>query len=110
MNIDQLVKGAKTIGISGHIRPDGDCIGSCMGLYLYIKKNFPKIRVDVFLETIPPEFEFIKDIDAVRSDFETDVDSYDLFFSLDCSKDRLGDAEKYFDAAKKTVNIEILFD
>ena len=106
MKIDQLVKGAKTIGISGHIRPDGDCVGSCMGMYLYIKKNFPKIRVDVFLETIPPELRFIKDIEEVRSDFQTDVKSYDLFIILDCSKDRLGDAEKFFDAAKKTANID----
>ena len=106
MKIDQLVKGAKTIGISGHIRPDGDCVGSCMGMYLYIKKNFPKIRVDVFLETIPPELRFIKDIEDVRSDFQTDVKSYDLFIILDCSKDRLGDAEKFFDAAKKTANID----
>ena len=106
MKIDQLVKGAKTIGISGHIRPDGDCVGSCMGMYLYIKKNFPKIRVDVFLETIPPELRFIKDIEDVRSDFQTDVKSYDLFIILDCSKDRLGDAEKFFDAAGKTANID----
>ena len=106
MKIDQLTQGIKTIGISGHIRPDGDCIGSCMGLYLYLKKNYPEIRTDVFLETIPPEFEFIKDINEVRSDFVTDVESYDLFFVLDCSKDRTGDAEKFFDAAKKTVNID----
>ncbi len=106
MKIDQLVQSAKTIGISGHIRPDGDCIGSCMGLYLYIKKNYPKIRCDVFLETIPPEYRFIKDIEVVRSDFQTDIESYDIFFVLDCSKDRTGDAEKYFDAAAKTVNID----
>lgn len=106
MKIDQLVQSAKTIGISGHIRPDGDCIGSCMGLYLYIKKNYPKVRCDVFLETIPPEYRFIKDIEDVRSDFATDIDSYDIFFVLDCSKDRIGDAEKYFDAAAKTVNID----
>ncbi|WP_022768364.1 MULTISPECIES: DHH family phosphoesterase [unclassified Butyrivibrio] len=106
MKIDQLVQSAKTIGISGHIRPDGDCIGSCMGLYLYIKKNYPKIRCDVFLETIPPEYRFIKDIEDVRSDFQTDIESYDIFFVLDCSKDRTGDAEKYFDAAAKTVNID----
>ena len=106
MKIDQLVQSAKTIGISGHIRPDGDCIGSCMGLYLYIKKNFPSIRCDVFLETIPPEYRFIKDIEVVRSDFQTDIESYDIFFVLDCSKDRTGDAEKYFDAAAKTVNID----
>ena len=106
MKIDQLVQRAKTIGISGHIRPDGDCIGSCMGLYLYIKKNYPKIRCDVFLETIPPEYRFIKDIEDVRSDFQTDIESYDIFFVLDCSKDRTGDAEKYFDTAAKTVNID----
>ena len=106
MKIDQLVQSAKTIGISGHIRPDGDCIGSCMGLYLYIKKNYPKIRCDVFLETIPPEYRFIKDIEVVRSDFQTDIERYDIFFVLDCSKDRIGDAEKYFDAAAKTVNID----
>ena len=106
MKIDQLVQSAKTIGISGHIRPDGDCIGSCMGLYLYIKKNYPKIRCDVFLETIPPEYRFIKDIEDVRSDFQTDIESYDIFFVLDCSKDRTGDAEKYFDTAAKTVNID----
>ena len=106
MKIDQLIGNSKTIGISGHIRPDGDCIGSCMGLYLYIKKNYPKIRCDVFLETIPPEYRFIKDIEDVRSDFQTDIESYDIFFVLDCSKDRTGDAEKYFDAAAKTVNID----
>ena len=106
MKIDELIKSAKTIGISGHIRPDGDCIGSCMGLYLYLKKNYPGIRTDIFLETIPPEYRFLKDIEEVRSDFATDVDSYDLFFVLDCSKDRTGDAEKFFDAAAKTVNID----
>lgn len=77
-----------------------------MGVYLYLKKNFPKVRADVLLEKIPPEFLFIEDTDKVRSDFVTDIESYDLFIALDCSKDRLGDAEKFFDAAKKTVNID----
>ena len=27
-----------TIAIGGHVRPDGDCVGSCMGMYLYLKK------------------------------------------------------------------------
>ena len=33
MNLLEECKKAGRIGISGHIRPDGDCIGSCMGLY-----------------------------------------------------------------------------
>ena len=31
------IEKADTIAIAGHLRPDGDCIGSCMGLYSYIK-------------------------------------------------------------------------
>ena len=41
--IKELIGDAKTIGIAGHIRPDGDCIGSCMTLYNYIEKNFSRI-------------------------------------------------------------------
>ena len=29
----------KTVVIVGHIRPDGDCVGSCLGLYHYLKEN-----------------------------------------------------------------------
>ena len=50
MNLLEECKGAGRIGISGHIRPDGDCIGSCMGLYLYLKKELPQAEVQVFLE------------------------------------------------------------
>lgn len=106
MKIDELMQGVKTVGISGHIRPDGDCVGSCMGMYLYLSKNYPDARVDVFLESIPPELEFIKDSDKANKDYTTDIDSYDLFIALDCGKDRLGNAEGFFDAAKNTVNID----
>lgn len=106
MKIDELMQGVKTVGISGHIRPDGDCVGSCMGMYLYLSKNYPDARVDVFLESIPPELEFIKDSDKANKEYTTDIDSYDLFIALDCGKDRLGNAEGFFDAAKNTVNID----
>ncbi len=106
MRIDELVKGVKTVAISGHIRPDGDCIGSNMALYLYLKKNYPELKVDVFLENIPDSYKVIAAIDEVNTEYTTDVDSYDVFFALDCGKERLGNAEKLFDEAKKTVNID----
>ena len=37
--IEEILDGVKTMGIGGHVRPDGDCVGSCMALYLYIKKS-----------------------------------------------------------------------
>ncbi|MBE5860506.1 MAG: bifunctional oligoribonuclease/PAP phosphatase NrnA [Butyrivibrio sp.] len=106
MKIDELLAGVSTVGISGHIRPDGDCIGSNMALYNYLRKNYPDIRVDVFLQEIPECFSFLDGIEDVRTDYKTDIDSYDLFFALDCGKERLGDAEKFFDAAKKKINID----
>ena len=106
MRIDDVIGDAKTVGISGHIRPDGDCIGSCMGMYLYLRKSYPQIRVDAFLQEIPEIYKFIKGSDQIRSDYETDVDRYDLFIALDAGKERLGEAEKFFDAAARTVNID----
>ena len=49
-NISEILENVKTVGIGGHIRPDGDCIGSCMALYLYIREYFPDIEADVYLE------------------------------------------------------------
>ncbi|MBR0093136.1 MAG: bifunctional oligoribonuclease/PAP phosphatase NrnA [Lachnospiraceae bacterium] len=103
---DLIDDSIRTIGISGHILPDGDCVGSCMGLYLYLKKNFPEIRADVFLEELPPELVMIKDTEVIRHDFQTDVTCYDLFFLLDVEKTRTGMAEKLFDQAKKKINID----
>ena len=44
MNIIEEIGHAKVIGITGHIRPDGDCVGSTLGLYNYIRKNLPECR------------------------------------------------------------------
>ena len=106
MRIDDYLTNVGTVGISGHVRPDGDCVGSCMSMYLYIKKNYPNIKADIFLEKIPQELTFIKDSDKISSEFASDVESYDLFIVLDCGKERTGDAEKFVDAAKKTINID----
>ena len=49
-NIAEILEGVKTMGIGGHIRPDGDCVGSCMALYLYVKTYYPEIQADVYLD------------------------------------------------------------
>ena len=105
MKIIEEVKEAKTIGISGHIRPDGDCVGSVMSLYLYLKKELPDVRVDVYLEQPAVIFGCIKDINEIHTDFETDM-VYDVFFALDCNTDRLGGAQPLFERAGKKINID----
>ena len=56
LNLNKILEPAKTIAIGGHVRPDGDCVGSCMAMYQYIQNNYPDKEVDVFLEEIPSTF------------------------------------------------------
>jgi len=105
---DELI-GSKSVAIAGHIRPDGDCIGSCTALYLYLvecKKELGLEKIDVFLEPFGNSFDMLAGTDKIRHDADA-AGSYDVFISLDCgSLDRLGDAQKIFDGAKKTINID----
>ena len=38
INVLEECRNAARIGIGGHIRPDGDCVGSCLALYQYLVK------------------------------------------------------------------------
>lgn len=106
MNIYEEVKEAKTIGISGHIRPDGDCVGSVMGLYLYLKKMCRDAQIQVMIEEPADIFNCIQGVSEISSDFKPITECFDVFIALDCEKTRLGEAEKFFDGAKKTINID----
>lgn len=103
--LEELLKDAKSVALSGHIRPDGDCIGSVMSVYQYIKKNMPEVEAGVFLEAPSSVFGCIKGMEAIDSKMDT-LREYDVFIALDCSKDRLGDAEPIFKRAKKKINID----
>lgn len=106
MRIEKEIGSAETIGIAGHVRPDGDCIGSCMGMYLYLKKVYPSARIDVFLQEIPEVYSFIPGTEDVNTQYQTDVDHYDAFIILDTGKGRTDGAEVFFDNAKIRINID----
>lgn len=102
---DKLVN-VQTAAIMGHVRPDGDCIGSCLGLYNYIKQNYPEIQVVVYLEKPAGKFGYLQNIDEVCSDPSEDR-AYDLCVCLDCSdKERFGPFVKYLDTAKDSLCID----
>lgn len=105
-NIAEVLDGVKTMAIAGHIRPDGDCVGSCMALYAYIKKWYPEIQADIYLETPRPVFGYLAYMDEVKSEASGEKE-YDLFVTCDVSaRDRLAVAGDYFEKAKKTVCID----
>lgn len=96
---------AQTVAIAGHMRPDGDCVGSCMGLYHYIKRWYPEKDVDVYLEDIPNSFHFIQRTEEISHELKGK--QYDLFVALDCGDSkRLGFAEEAFCQAKATICVD----
>lgn len=104
-NIASVLEGVTTAAIAGHVRPDGDCVGSCMGMYLYLKENYPQIQTDVYLEEVPEVFHFIQDIDQAKQEWEEK--EYDLFLEFDVSNtDRIGVAGQAVNTAKITACID----
>lgn len=104
--INEIIGEAKTVGIAGHIRPDGDCMGSCMALYNYLKKNRPDIDVRVFLEYVDDKFRLIENTSQIETK-GYDGTVFDLFISLDtASLDRLGHNMEYFEKAGRTACID----
>lgn len=106
IRLDNKLEGMTTVGISGHVRPDGDCVGSTLAVYNYIKTYYPQIEVELYLETIPNEFYFLKNAKQIHHSFDEDK-CFDLFIVLDCGDEgRLGPAAKYYEAAKHTLCID----
>lgn len=104
----EKIKSADRIAISGHIHPDGDCIGSCLGLKNYISDLFKDKTVDVYLEQISEDFTFLRFSENILYLDENDeVPFYPLFICLDCSEpSRLGRHQELMTKADFTVCID----
>ena len=105
-DLDQEIKGAKRIGIAGHIRPDGDCVGSCLGLGLYLRENYPELEaVDIHLESVPEKFRVLEGTETICTSYPEKT--YDVFFSLACGDiGRLGNAAEYLKTAGKVICVD----
>lgn len=77
--LDEILAGKKSVGLAGHVRPDGDCVGSTLGVYNYIRKYYPDVDVRLYLEPIPNIFKFLNFSSEIRSDYEESV-VFDLFY------------------------------
>lgn len=105
-NLKELLEGKQSVALGGHVRPDGDCVGSTMGLYLYLKENFPQIETDLYLESVPEAYSMIRHTDEVKSELP-EGKSYDLFICMDCGDlQRLGFSRKLFLESKQTACID----
>ena len=108
MNIDELLLDAKSVAIFGHVRPDGDCIGSTLGLYNYICDNYPTTKVNVFLERFPENYKILANSNRINEIYSEEFGTFDLAFLIDTpSFERVGaNGEPCIKSARKTCNID----
>lgn len=101
----EMVSGAKVIAIGGHVRPDGDCVGSCVALYQYIRKMYPDKQVYIYFDEVSKTFDYLTVKAECVYDYH-DVNA-DLFITLDASDiGRLGSAGCYVKKAEQVINID----
>lgn len=106
VSLSSVLGNCRSMAICGHIRPDGDCTGASLGLFQYMRDNFPDVKTDVYLETVWPPFRMLEGWEFVRSTVPGDA-FYDLFLVLDCADaDRIGFAKELIGRAGRTVCID----
>ena len=86
-NISKLIKDAESILIISHIRPDGDAIGSLLGLGLSLQKVGKSTQM-ILVDGVPDLFLHLPGNEKVVKD---SITKYDLSIVVDCSDlDRTG--------------------
>ena len=90
IDFNVMIEQAASIAILGHTNPDGDCLGSTLGLKAYILNRYPEKKVNVYLQEANEKFAFLpgfSDIVHVPS-----TRHYELCIICDCNGyDRVGD-------------------
>lgn len=105
-NLEQLknlIDEADEIGVVSHVNPDGDNLGSSLGLARALR-NYGK-SVDVLgHDSVDDYLKFLPDLEYYKNDYK---DSYDLLLILDASEfDRIGYAQPVARNSKKTAVID----
>ena len=104
--LDEMLEGKKSIVILGHVNPDGDCIGSCLGLYNYLKENYEGLEISVYLEKMGVKFSYLSGYKDVHTEYD-DTKTFDLCITSDASDvPRLGAFAPYRETAKDTFCID----
>lgn len=88
--ICDVIKDKQRFYLIGHARPDGDCIGSLLGVY-FLLKNMGKDARIFTKGPILNNYNFISGLENVEMNFDNSFNP-DVYIFLDCGdKNRVGD-------------------
>ena len=72
---------AKDVLIASHVRPDGDAVGSLLGLGLALKQAGKNVQM-VLADGVPSSFKYLEGSDQVKTKIEG---TFDTFITVDCA-------------------------
>lgn len=103
----QAVEEASYIAVSSHVNPDGDSLGSHIGLTLVLRSMGKRVFSSLpEPERYPPQYLFLPGRESLASPAEMEGTA-DLFIALDCSNlERLGELRRAAEDARMLVNID----
>src|SRR5581483_11129298 len=105
--IDRILEGIgehKTFCIVGHVRPDGDCIGSQLALALALMAEGKKVTV-WNSDSVPQKYKFLNPHGLLEK--PKSGESFDCVIATDCaSYERLGRAGECIGDRKIFINID----
>ena len=106
IDLKAILKTVKRISIFSHVRPDGDAIGSSLGLQRILHTN---TGLPVYLycpDVSPAKYDFLPGVEQFLRELEGSVEQ-DLVFVLDCSDlDRLDYLKEKIQQHPRLINID----
>src|SRR6478672_3515264 len=102
--IIETLRDAKTVCVVGHMRPDGDCVGSQLGLTLALRAEGKKV-VCWNQDPVPEKYRFL-DREGILQAPKRGM-KFDCVVATDCASfERLGSAGPFLAQRKPLINID----
>jgi phosphoesterase RecJ-like protein len=99
--IKSRLKNANEILLTSHVRPDGDAVGSVLGLGLALQQAGKKVKM-VLADGVPSAYRHLDGADQVKTRIEG---TFDTFIALDCA-DFKRTGKPFELVAKPDINID----
>jgi len=80
-SIEQMLHDARSILLISHISPDGDAVGSILGMGLVLKAKSKQVQM-VLVDGLPAKYLFLNGSEYIECEVKN---PYDLSIALDCS-------------------------
>lgn len=102
-DIGLAIENASSINIISHKSPDGDNMGSTLGLYLSLKEKYKNKTINIIKpDDIPSKYKFIEETKF----YDDDMSECDVLLVIDCADERRLLNEDNLKFAKKIINID----